>query len=121
MCALAQGADGTARELEKLINKTKASSKLQHGYEELCEMKGETEVLLSKAGPVQEGAWSLQGGPGSMGTSGGREGSCASHLHPGQAELGANPRMLSLGTAPAQQQGAPSLHRQPLRTETTRS
>lgn len=91
-CALAQGADGIPRELEKLISKTKESSKLLQGCEDLlmhqtrgipevCEMRGEIGDLLSKAGPGQEGAWCLQEGPGSTGTSGGREGSCASHLH----------------------------------------
>lgn len=92
-CALAQGADGTPRELEKLISKTKESSKLQQGCEDLLmhqtwgipgvgERRGEIGVLLSKAGLGQEGGRCLWEGPGSRGTSGGREGSCASHLHP---------------------------------------
>lgn len=110
-CALAQGADGTPRELEKFISKTKESSKLQQGCEDLlmhqtrgipevCEMREEIGVLLSKAEPGQEGAWCLQEGPGSTGVSGGRESSCASHLHPRQAELGDNPMMLSCAKGP---------------------
>lgn len=88
--APAQGADGIPQELEKLISKAKENSKLQQGCEDLLmhhtrgnpevpEVQGEIRVLLSKVGPGHEGAQCLREGPGSTGTSGGREGSWASH------------------------------------------
>lgn len=67
--ALAPGADGTARELEKLISRTTESSKLQEGCEDLPKRQPgqprrtgavrRERALGLGAAPGREGAWGL--------------------------------------------------------------